>query len=137
MSNIKRETYSDLSIRLVKNKENMTATAYKIISYYFSINGRFNDTFIEFWIGRRFIGGVIGLELHSDFFLDILLVNERYQNQGYGTKLIEYLKSKYKRIEVESTSEAIDFYKKCGFSKKKNQSNRIYVNTKLMHYDNK
>lgn len=136
-NNIKRETYSDLSIRLVKNKDNMTATAYRIISYYFSISNRFNDTFIEFWIGRKFIGGICGMEMHDGIFVDILLVNEKYLNQGYGTKLIDYLKNKYRRIEVESTPEAIDFYKKCGFSRRKDQSNKVYVNTILMHYDSK
>lgn len=134
---IKQEKYLDLNIRIVDNKENMTATAFRIIDYSFDIDNNINNTFIEFWIGRRFIGGICGMELHGEFFLDILLVNEKYRNQGYGTKLIEYSKNNYKKIVVESTPEATGFYKKCGFSKMKNQSSRIYANTKLMQYNGK
>lgn len=134
---IKKEKYLDLNIRIVDNEENLTATAVRIIDYCFAIDNNINNTFIEFWIGRRFIGGICGMESHSEFFLDILLINEKYRNQGYGTKLIEYLKNKYKKIEVESTPEATDFYKKCGFFNTKSQSSRIYVNTKLMRYNGK
>lgn len=89
--------------------------------------------FYEFWNGHRFLAAMYGNDLDSnEIYLDHLFVTEKYKRKGYGTYMIDYLKKKYKYIYLESTEEAVGFYRKLGFTKNRDQSHTIYNNTICM-----
>lgn len=92
------------------------------------------NTYMEFWAGRKFIGGCWGDVCWDEIYIDHFFVSERHRNKGYGSKMMELLKGTYHHIMVESTPEAEEFYKKCGFKKRRCQDRRIYNDTINMHY---
>lgn len=88
--------------------------------------------FYEFWDGHRFLGAMYGNDFYegsNEIYLDRLFVTEKYKRKGYGTYMIDYLKKKYKYIYLESTEEAVGFYRKLGFTKNRDQSHKIYDTT--------
>lgn len=102
----------------------------------FGVNGYSSldecNLFYEFWEGHRFLGAMYGdnfFEGSNEIYLDHLFVTEKLRGKGYGTYMIDYLKKKYKYIYVESTDEAIGFYRKLGFTKNRDQKHRIYDTT--------
>lgn len=93
------------------------------------------DTFIEFYDGRKFIGTMICKnDLDDEIYIDKFVINQKYRGKGFGIEAINRLKSKYRYISTESTIDALGFWRKCGFSKLRDQRNRIYTNTIDMHY---
>lgn len=59
-------------------------------------------------------------------FIGALFVGEEYQKQGIGCQLIEKCKELYKKLAVAvyvKNEKAVSFYKKCGFTIKKEQKN--------------
>lgn len=85
----------------------------------------FNNDFLKVLIYEdEFIKGILVYEYFYDRIeIDYIIVDEKYRNKGIATKLLKYLESKYSFIknitlEVrESNKNAIEFYKKNGFSK--------------------
>ncbi len=76
---------------------------------------------VSAWDGERLVG--IGNAI-SDGFLVVyyphLLISPDYQRQGIGKKIMEVLKKQYEGMHMHmlvADSEAITFYKKCGFSR--------------------
>lgn len=94
------------------------------------------DLFMEFWIGKIFIGGLYGQYLYDEkeIYVDRFFVNDKYRGQGYGKMMTDYLKKHYKYISMECTEDSLDFYKKCGFKKLKKQNNKIYSDTIDIHF---
>jgi len=70
------------------------------------------------WIKNGEIIGVCGFEVHKDY-VDILniAVAESVRHQGVGGKMITELWKKYEMaIEAETDDDAVDFYRKRGFT---------------------
>lgn len=60
-------------------------------------------------------------------FIGALFVSSDVQGKGIGGKLLEYCKDLYSKLDVAvylDNKQAIDFYKKQGFSFKKEQTNK-------------
>ncbi|MCQ2754978.1 MAG: GNAT family N-acetyltransferase, partial [bacterium] len=84
---------------------------------------------------------IMGLmQMHNDTddnscYVDYLQINPKNcsikknrRNKGFGTAMIEYLKSKYRKISLDSVEKATKFYQKMGFLKMgKNDNNMIWV----------
>ena len=112
-------------MRIKKNKP-ITKTCLKHLWNYFGIyhgdieSSKYGFVSYEFWKGKKFIGTILGEEYEKYIYIDVLLVNDKYRGVGNGTYIIDYIKSSYKNIDVESTDEAFEFYKKMKFKKKRN-----------------
>lgn len=102
------------------SQHNIESSKYGFVSY-------------EFWEGKKFIGTILGEEDEKYIYIDTLLVNEKYRYDGNGTYIVNYMKSLYRYIAIESTDDAFGFWKKMKFRKKRNQ-NCIYTNTIDMHW---
>lgn len=69
------------------------------------------------------LGEVIGKACTCEYngrpnaFLHSFVVKAKYRNQGYGTKILEYMLRKYKCsiLYIEKTNPAIRLYKRFGF----------------------
>lgn len=66
--------------------------------------------------------GIIATQENNDVVEIIgIAVDSQKRHFGIGTKLIDYISKKYeKKIIAETDSEAVMFYKKCGFDIKEN-----------------
>ncbi|MDR0861725.1 MAG: GNAT family N-acetyltransferase [Oscillospiraceae bacterium] len=70
------------------------------------------------WVEGGATLGVVGFRVHGDM-LEIMhiAVAEERRRQGIGARIIAALHDKYKLpLELETDDDAIDFYRKCGFS---------------------
>ncbi len=92
---------------------------------------RNSHTVVTAWDGERLVG--LGNAI-SDGYLVVyypyLLIHPEYQGKGMGSKIVKKLQNKYKNFHQElllADAEAVEFYKKCGFTKTGNcQSLWIY-----------
>lgn len=81
------------------------------------------DTYIEFWEERKFIGVLYGnSNFDKEIYIERFLVNKKYRNKGYGKTIVGLLRLLYGEISVESTEEAVGFYKALGFKRRKYQN---------------
>lgn len=63
---------------------------------------------------------LIGIYHIKDKQLDTLYIVDKYQNKGFGTKILNNLKDNINTIKVKKANKkAINFYQKNGFSKVK------------------
>lgn len=73
---------------------------------------------------------------YPDAELHRICVNEEYQHKGFGTMIVNEIiqwciRHRISQIKVHSVSDAIDFYKKCGFKELEND----YLFIKLNDYE--
>lgn len=121
------------NFRIKKNKPITKTCQKQLRSFGFDNHRDLNNISYEFWKGRQFIGVILGEEDYDYIYIDTLLVNEKYRGKGNGRLIIDYIKSLYKYIAVESTAEVFIFYKKLNFRRKRKQE-CIYTNTIDMHW---
>jgi len=70
------------------------------------------------WIEDEEIVGICGFTVYRDY-IEILniAVAQHAQRKGIGSRMITELWNKYKiTIKAETDDDAVDFYRKCGFS---------------------
>ena len=70
------------------------------------------------WIEDEEIVGICGFVVYRDY-IEILniAVAQHAQRKGIGSRMITELWNKYKiTIKAETDDDAVDFYRKCGFS---------------------
>lgn len=72
-------------------------------------------------------GGIKGfISIIDSRFIGALFVDVKYQGQGIGTKLIDYIIEKYKKLHLAvyvKNAKSVEFYKKKGFCIEKEQVN--------------
>ncbi|NBJ70670.1 MULTISPECIES: N-acetyltransferase [Clostridia] len=63
-------------------------------------------------------GGIVGFISMVDNYLAALFVHVKYQDKGYGKKLLQFVKEQRKQIQLkvyQKNEQAIRFYRKNGF----------------------
>jgi putative acetyltransferase len=101
------------------------------------VKDMFNFGSIYLMIENKDIAGFISVagEGKKDIYIDEFWIKEEYQRKGIGTKLLEFIESRYLKKGIKSISvmtskkaNALKFYKKYGFKK---NSEDIILNKKL------
>ena len=94
-----------------------------------------SDSVFSAWDGEKLVGLVNVLddgELTA--YIHYLLVDQKYQGKGIGSKLLSMVKEKYKSylyiVLISETEETIKFYKKNGFQTNKNCYAMNIINSK-------
>jgi putative acetyltransferase len=80
------------------------------------------DTFV-YDDGQEIIGFI---SIINNEFIGALFIDIDYQGLGIGSKLIDYVINKYKKLELavyKENQDAVEFYKKKGFKVIKEQQN--------------
>lgn len=70
------------------------------------------------------------IQLNNDGYLSSLFVNEKYQNQGIGTKLLEHLIAEcnnFDVIRVDARVTAISLYERFSFHRVIGKENKAFV----------
>jgi len=70
------------------------------------------------WIENDSILGICGYEIHGDKVeIHLIAVDENARVRGVGSSMITALQEEYsKDIEAETDDDAVEFYRKCGFT---------------------
>jgi ribosomal protein S18 acetylase RimI-like enzyme len=76
-----------------------------------------NLNFYGYFCGNE-VTGICGFEEHTDKIeIHLISVDKKQRHQGIGSAMVSELRNKcHKLIEAETDDDAVNFYRKCGFS---------------------
>jgi len=98
----------------------------KKVDKYFSMMKDKNDYHFMIILGKKVIGHIALIKKKNNWYETIIIIGEKeYRNKGYGTKAIQMIIEKAKRLRISriylevrpNNLRAICAYKKCGFQK--------------------
>lgn len=120
----KRKEIKAIYFRAFKKEERMPFPMMILMSYLW------NTEFLAFYDGDRLCGYIYLATIFRQTFIMFIGVNEEYRQMGYGSKILEIVKNKYKKnritvsilpldnpevIDYEERVKRKNFYKKNGF----------------------